>query len=312
MSHRLFLAMYSFQLKKRNTIDSEVISIDDFLSNSYPNVDNKFSEGFVQDLISIFEEKVYKNKQNTVGGMLTDKSLSVNERTIDLFLDGGITGIKQFLIDENGKKRELRKTDTVGLKFFARFWLPSRTNTGYLFIQKYGSLSIKSLFDSIINTIVVNKKHSLVQNRLVPTTTKTRMNSFIKSAYVKNVGIFSYKNPHSTGGPIAQSAELKLKNVSIKNVDNLNMKVILKMAEDHGLKIEGSNYYFKATYELKNEDYKEERTVSLDNTDETINIVPAIVVPSDCINSDNHPIFEKMKLLTNQEIEQLKKEAKKR
>ncbi|MDD3787359.1 MAG: hypothetical protein PHO94_01530 [Petrimonas sp.] len=47
--HRLFLGMYSFQIKKRNTSNLDVIENNEFLSKAYPDVEDKFTDGFVQD-----------------------------------------------------------------------------------------------------------------------------------------------------------------------------------------------------------------------------------------------------------------------
>jgi hypothetical protein len=91
---------------------------------------------------------------STLGGKLNSQLINEQERTLDLVIDGGLTGIKQMLIDENGDKKNLDKSDIIVLKFFARFWLPASSSTGYVFVQKYGGLGIKPLFDSLLKDLL--------------------------------------------------------------------------------------------------------------------------------------------------------------
>jgi hypothetical protein len=174
MAHNLFLGMYSFRIKKRNTKNSEAINNNTFLSESYPDEDNKFENGFVQDVIKVFDLGTFKNDKNTHGAILEEKEFNKNQRTIDIQINGGITGLKQYLLDESGDKSELSDKDTVGLKFFARIWFPANSKSGYIFLQKYGTLSIKPIFDAILKKVLSNNNCSLVGRKVSATTTKKR------------------------------------------------------------------------------------------------------------------------------------------
>ena len=44
-NHKLLLGMYSFQIKKKNTSNKDIIDLNTFLSDSYPDAEKKFSEG---------------------------------------------------------------------------------------------------------------------------------------------------------------------------------------------------------------------------------------------------------------------------
>ena len=55
---------------------------------------------------------------------------------------------------------------------------------------------------------------------------------------------------------------------------------------------------------------KEEKTVMLDSSEETINIIPNIIIPPSCIDKDNYPIFSKMQEFVDREMIQVRKEAK--
>ena len=310
MSHNLFLGMYTFGIKKLNTSDSERVEINDFLSNAYPDKENKFSEGFVQDIISLIDEKIFKNERNTHGGILDEKSISSSRRILDIVIDGGTTGIKQFIIDEEGKKSILYDNEIVGPKFYARLWLPANTKTGYLFIQKYGAFSIKPIFDDIIKGVLKSNGYNIVSNSLKATTTKQRQREFLKRSTIKDIVIVSNRSSHETGAADAASAEIRLKNIVTqknKAISKSDMNAALK---NHGFSIGDRVYDIKATYQNKTGDIKEERTVRLDSSEETINVIPNIVVPPSCIDVDNYPIFEKMKDFVDKEMIQVKKEAK--
>lgn len=105
MPHNLFLAMYTFKIKKRNTSNLDLIENNDFLSNAYPEKENAFSDGFVKDIIDFIDKKTFKNEQNTHGAILDDMKISIHQRILDILIDGGTTGIKQFIIDESGEKK---------------------------------------------------------------------------------------------------------------------------------------------------------------------------------------------------------------
>ena len=100
------------------------------------------------------------------------------------------------LRDESGEKKILSDKDIVGLKFFARIWLPAGGNTVYFFIQRYGSLSIKPIFDSIIRKVLEKRKYSMVEGDLKPTTTKKRLDHFTKFSIIKDVITYSAESGH--------------------------------------------------------------------------------------------------------------------
>jgi len=310
MSHNLFLGMYSFRIKKQFTKNIKAINNNEFLSHAYPDEDYKFEKGFVQDVISLIDNKTYKNDKNTHGAILESKEFDSKKRTIDLIIDGGITGIKQYIIDESGEKEELSDKKTVGLKFYARIWLPANSNSGYLFIQKYGTLSIKPIFDSIIKKVLKKNDCSLVNRKLIATTTKKRQEYFMKYSSIKDVIVISKKSILDTNSVQASQAMIRLKNIKFVSDNKIDKEDINKALKRHGFKILGRNYEMKATYENKVNDYKEQKTVILDDSEETINLIPSIVVPNRCIDKDNYPIFKRMQELVDSEMLQIKKEAK--
>jgi hypothetical protein len=310
MSHNLFLAMYTFGIKKVNTSDTERVEINNFLSNAYPDEENKFTDGFVQDVINLIDEKAFKNERKTHGAILDEKAVKSSRRILDILIDGGITGIKQFIINEEGKRSELSENEIVGPKFFARIWLPSNTSTGYLFIQKYGALSIKPIFDDILKSILKTRNYSLINSRIIPTTTKKRQIEFLKKSTIRDVLIVSNNSSHETGAADASSASIRLNKVVTKGSKTINKKEISAALKNHGFKIGDRNYLIKAIYQKRDENYKEERTVALDNSEETINVIPNIVIPSNCIDMDNYPIFDRLQEFVDAEMIQVKNEAK--
>lgn len=306
----MFLGMYSLRIKKKFGRNTNLISTNDFLSEAYKDFDKKFEEGFVQDVIKMFDLKTFKNDKNTHGGILEDWSFNNNYRTLDLMINGGLTGVQQYIIDEAKNKRVVSNRDTVGLMFFARIWFPANSNSAYIFIQKYGALSIKPLYDSIIKKILDKYDFSLVGRKLHATTTKKRQKEFFNNSRLLDVVLVSKKSVFDTNSIHANKATIKLS--SIKNVKNtVEKEEIDDLLSEHGLSISNKHYDIKATYVRNTDGFNEKKTAEIDDTEETINIIPNVIVSKDCINADNSPNFKRMQTFIDNEIEQIKKEAKK-
>lgn len=313
MNHNLFLGMYSFRIKKKFNKNDKFIDNNDFLSIAYTEENNKFRDGFAQEIINLLDgknQKTFKNNKNTHGAVLENYNIKATNRTLDLLINGGITGIKQYLIDETGGKEEISDKITVGLKFYLRIWLPSNSQSGYIFIQKYGTLSIKPIVDAVIKKVLDNNSFSLVGRTVYPITTKKRQEEFMKNSSIKDVLLISNKNFNNTNSVQAKQAIIRLKNIRFTSNNIINRDEIKKAAKKHGFSIGNRKYGMKATYVNKKGDYKEEKTVILDDSQETINIIPSILIPNKYIDKDNYPIFDKMQDLTNSEMEQIRKEAK--
>lgn len=313
--HKLFLGMYSFQIKKRKTKDDELIDINTFLSDAYPAAKVKFKDGFADEVINFFDEKSFKNDKNTHGGTLDDKSIASESRYFDILIDAGLTGIQQFLVDDKGNKKTIAKDNIVGLKFYARFWMPAGGKTAYLFIQRYDSLSIKPLYDALIDKLLKNHDFITVGKGagLKQTTTVKRLNEFLKKATVRDVTVISKQSSHNTGVGDAQSVTIKLKNIMINNKEKTVTKEIVNDAlKNHGFTLGDRKYDMTVTYESRDSNNKkeEEKTVKLDSGLDSLRIIPNIIIPADCIDVDGYPIFDKMKEFVDEEIKQIKLEAK--
>lgn len=311
-NHKLLLSMYSFQIKKRNTSNKDIIDLNTFLSDSYPDAEKKFSEGFAKEVINFFDEKAFKNEKKTHGGTLDDKSIASENRYFDLLIDGGITGIQQFLVNDEGERLTISKDKIVGLKFYARFWLPAASKTAYLFIQKYDSLSIKPLFDDLIHKLLLNHGHSIAGTGLTQTTTKKRLKAFLKKAVIRDVTVISKNSSHDTGVGDAQTVTIKLKNIEINKEDKTVSRDVVESAlKNHGFTLGDRQYEMTATYESRVDNKKEEeKTVKLDTSPDSINIIPNIIIPKSCIDEDGYPLFDKMKEFVDNEITQIRLEAK--
>ncbi|MGV8094696.1 MAG: hypothetical protein AB2L24_22815 [Mangrovibacterium sp.] len=312
-NHKLYLGMYSFQIKKSRSSNEDIVAINDFLSESYPDARNKFAEGFSQEIISLFDEKAFKNKNNTHGGTLDEKTIASDKRYLDILIDGGITGIEQFLVDENGNKEKISRDKIVGLKFFARFWLPAGSKTGYIVIQKYGGLSLKPLFDEIIKSTLRNHGYIIATpgKNIRAITTKKRLKHFLRSSALRDVTVISKNSSHDTGAGDAQTVTIKLKNIVVNREDKkIDKKVVADALKNHGFKIGNRNYEMTATYESKFDGKKdEEKTTKLDVSEDSINIIPNIILPSKCVDSDGYPNFRETRLFVDEEIDQIRKEA---
>lgn len=314
-NHTLLLGMYSFKIKKRRRTDQDMIKINDFLSESYPDESNKFIDGFAQEIIDLFDEKAFKNQKNTHGGALEKMSFDSGNRYLDVLIDGGLTGIEQFLVNDDGETEKISSDKIIGPKFFARFWMPAGGTTAYVFLQKYNSLNLKPLFDDII--AVTLKKHdcsiALVGNKLHATTTEKRIKNFLKSSYLRDITVISKRSSHDSGAGDAQTVTIKLGNITTKNKNNkVDKSVVEDALKNHGFIIGDREYEMKATYATTKTGIKrkEEKTTLLDASEDSINIIPNIILPPRCVDSNGYPNFEEMKQFVDNEIQQIKIEAK--
>lgn len=303
--HRLFLSMYTFQIKRRNTSNLDVIDNNAFLSKAYPDVEDKFAQGFVQDIIKLFDLKLFKNKEETHGGILEESDFNSGNRTFDLMLNGGLKGLKQYLINENGDKKDISEKEIVGLKFFARIWLPANTSTGYIFIQRYNDISLKTLFDEIIYEVLYKHKFILAGQRTVKTTTKVRQKEFLKKAGVQEITVAVYNSPNDTGAPNATSATIRLKDIAFKK-NKISKEDVDSELKKKGIEV-NTAYTYQTKYKAEIDGYSEEKTIKENNT---LDLIPNILISSDCIDDNNHPIFKKMQSFVMAEMEQIKQEAK--
>lgn len=150
----------------------------------------------------------------------------------------------------------------------------------------------------------------MAANRLVATTTEVRQKDFFKNSDIKDIVIVSKKSSHETGAADASSVTIKLKNIVTKKQNKVDIDDVSAALKNHGFTIGGRQYDIKATYVRETKDMKEEKTVMLDSSEETINLIPNIIIPASCIDNDNYPIFIKMQEFVDREMIQVKKEAK--
>ena len=92
--------------------------------------------------------------------------------------------------------------------------MPSQSNSGYLFIQRYQNASIKPLFDELIKEVLDKHNLILAARRTVKTTTKKRQQEFMSRAVAKEITVIVNDSPHDTGGPNTATATIALKKLS--------------------------------------------------------------------------------------------------
>lgn len=301
--HRLFLGMYSFKIKKRTTSNKDVIGINDFLSRAYPDLERRFEKGFVQDIINLFDLKLFKTKDETHGGILEEMDFSQKNRTFDLMINGGVKGLKHYLINEEGGKAEISDSDIIGLKFFARIWMPAGSDAGYIFIQRYNNSSLKPLFDSIVQSVLDKYNFILAGGRIEKTTTEKRQKKFLNKASVKEITVIIPESAHDTGLPTPRTAYISLKRVPL-NKEKINRNTVMVLLERMGIKVE-RDFSYQTLYETDDNGYREEKTVKADLEEK---LIPNTLISSDCIDENNHPIFKKMQMFATNEMEQVLKE----
>lgn len=304
MAHKLNLSMYCFRIKHLRDSDTEVLSIDEFLQEAYP-AENKFRL-FCEDIINKLKQ-IYKTKDEDLGAIKAREEIVQNRRILDLMLDGGVTGIKQSLISPNVEERTpIPPEDTVALSFFVRFWM-QQSNAGYIFIQSYSVLSIRKLVSEVLQNMLKDKGFSLVGHTLEKTTTRLRMQKFLDNSIPISISIINKTSEYDLAKTHVSTARIYLKG-DLPSIGEISKQSIQSYAKDkHGIELKEDNVYqYNITYQSENErGDKEERTVPLEYDLSNSKLIPNIVVPSDCIDMDNYPIWGKMKELCDHEIDQI-------
>ena len=309
MSHKLNLGMYSFRIKISHQSDTEVMTIGEFLENAYSGEEQPFvcfADDFLNHLRSL-----YKTKDRDLGGILLDSKLDAANRKLDIFIDGGITGIKQSLISSTEERQEITPDDTVGLRFFIRFWM-EQSNSGYIFIQSYSVLSIRKLIQEILYKTLKDRGFSIVQKHIQKTTTRKRMKEFLEDSVPIAITLINKTSDFDPTRTKTSSARLELRG-NLPSITDMTKDGIQQYARcRHGIILEEQNIYrYKVTYRTQDErGDMEERTIPLETDLGDIKLIPNIVVPQECIDKDNYPIFEEMQIFCDNEIKQILREIK--
>jgi hypothetical protein len=311
MFRKLLLSHYMFIVKKYGSSNDNKISNNDFLSECYPNKSNKFRDGLYKDIIGRLDDKVYINSENTYGGILENKEIDSRNKYIDLLINGGVTGIKQYLIKNDGKPTEISSSDIVGLKFFIRLWVPTSQEQIHVFLSSYDNISIKPLVDSLIKELLLDNKFNFIGNGLIKTTTDKRQKEFIKNSNIKEIILISDKSKSSIQGPSAIKGELRLKKLNYFQKNGFKFSAIKSASKKLGFNLAGRNYTIKAVYEKGSGTEKEEKTVYLDSGMDIMNVIPNIILPSNCRDNNSHVDFDEVRDFVSDEIKQILKESKK-
>lgn len=218
-NHKLYLGLYSFQIRKKtNKIrERNILDIDNFL-DSIKDTQNNTSgfTVFFKEVVKFFNHRAIKTKDNTQGGALVESVCSSDKRTIDLLVNGGNTGILQYIIDEEGNTETIEPEKIVGLKFYFRIWLPAGGKTGYVFIQHYNTLRITKLAEHLITSTLKSYNLRIDSNSLKSTTTEARRKLFMESSSLKHITVISKKSIHEVSSGNAKDVSIKL--TGIKNI----------------------------------------------------------------------------------------------
>ncbi|NQX81209.1 MAG: hypothetical protein HRT66_04330 [Flavobacteriaceae bacterium] len=192
--------------------------------------------------------------------------------------------------------------------------MPAGGKTGYMFIQRYAGSNLKPLFDDLINITLEKYGYKIAGARasLKPITTKHRLEKFLEISSLRDITIISKSSNHDTGSGDAKSVTIKLRNITVNSSDRkISKKVVSDAMKNHGFTLGEKQYEMTATYETKVDGKKEEeKTTKLDETEDTINIIPNILLPLNCIDGDGYPIFIKMKEYVTDEITQIREEIR--
>ncbi len=305
MGHQLSLNIYSVQFKLLRKQD--IIENNDVLSILYPDIEgDKFQNGFCAELVKQIETKPFKTNDNTHGAKIDSSNMAFSNRIFDFILDGGLTGLEQFIIDENGdEKQKIGASDIVGHKFFIRIWMPTGNST-FVFIQKLSGLSLKPLVEDLLLNLV--KNYDLRIAKFNQVTTQKRLEEFNQKSTLKYISIISSESQSDTGIN-AKEVEIRLKGISGISSKTTNILTKIKdVLNKHKITLEKNTVTTKGVFEYEEDGLKQERTGVIQKNGGDIQLIPGILIPNECIGSDNYPIFQNVRNFVDSEMKQLKTE----
>ncbi|WP_297176275.1 hypothetical protein [uncultured Porphyromonas sp.] len=311
LNHKLNLSIFSFKIKRRQSSNGDELQIDDFLSSTYPGPDpfSTFSERILATLST-----PYTNRNGTLGAIQAGwHNIDVSRRILDITLDGGITGIKQSLIGSGSKpsRQTIDTRDIVALRYFVRIWMPSLTSSGYIFLQSYTSYTIKPLIQDVLLSVLRQKGHTLIGDRINRTTTKQRMEEFFAKGVPIALSIINKPSEYDISVPSPTSAIITLKGGNLPTTANLTEDSIKDLARERfgiTLSEEDYSYQYKVKYQITNDRGEKEQKECLLEAQDGAQLIPNIIIPEDYIDSDNYPITSRMQQLCDDEINQINSE----
>ena len=283
-NHNLNLSLFSFEITRIRSSNSDQLEMDEFLSSAYPGTDSfrTFSERILNALLT-----PYINRNRTLGAIQAGwHNIDVSRRILDITLDGGITGIRQSLIGSGSEpsRQTINTLDIVALRYFVRIWMPSLSCSGYIFLQSYTSYTIKPLIQDVL----------LSELRGVP----------IALSIINKPSVYDISAPSTT------SATITLKG-GIPSIPDLTRDSIKDLARERfgiTLSEEDYSYQYKVKYQITNDRGEKEQKECLLEAQDGARLIPNIIIPEDCIDSDNYPITSRMQQLCDDEINQINSE----
>ena len=311
-NHKLNLSLFSFEIKRIRSSNSNQLEMDEFLSLAYPGTDSfrTFSERILGTLST-----PYTNRNGTLGAIQAGwHNIDVSRRILDITLDGGITGITQSLIGSGSEpsRQTIDTRDIVALRYFVRIWMPSLTSSGYIFLQSYTSYTIKPLIQDVLLSELRQTGHTLIGDRINRTTTQRRIEEFFARGVPISLSIINRPSEYDTSVPSTTSAIITLKGGNLPMPANLTEDSIKDLARERfgiTLSQEDYSYQYKVKYQITNDRGEKEQKECFLEAQDGAQLIPNIIIPEDCINSNNYPIINKMQRLCDDEINQIDSES---
>ncbi|MDO6803656.1 hypothetical protein Q4595_14475 [Wenyingzhuangia sp. 1_MG-2023] len=224
MAHQLKLDIFTFTLKKHRDKEDTKITFKDFFISNYFTEDYEKREKkdyynkFVSDFLDTFENKFALNKEETKGIHSSKLEAFPNKNIIDVFFNGGKTGISQNIFDQgNGTKNEgtINKEKVTTLPFYFKIWTPYDTDLGIVMIQSFTDSGVNSLVLDQLSKYFSSKKYKFNRNKFIPKEYKEyfRKGSNIYKISYDNLGLSKESKEEMCPG-FAEHENLRI-NISI-------------------------------------------------------------------------------------------------
>ena len=205
MRHKLFLDIYTFQLKeilsieqsngKRRKIKTkdEICDFSSFYTKvvTHDSKNKKPVEIIFEKLLRYFDDSFRFSKTGTKAVSITSDRNSVSNEncTISGVFKGGITGIKRNVYygsDSRKYKTEIEETDVTADEYFFMLWIPKDSNAGFLFVQSYKDISCSIPFRDCVSEFFIKENYKPLWIKFI---LKSYVNDIMKYGLLNKIKI---------------------------------------------------------------------------------------------------------------------------
>lgn len=213
MSYTLKLDIYYFSLKKIkeetirrfqgkdvtiHTTEKEDCLFDDFVKSlsSDEGDNNNYTETFLKDFITGFNNAFKPNKSNTQAMSITTdlfKKYNSKDHTVSGVFKGGPTGTEfeiYALTNASEPTGVITEDNITSLSYFYKIWIPTDSNVGVLMVQSYTHMGCTGMFKEQLSNYFIDKGYKASWSKHIP---NDYIEQYFKEGYINAIQVL-YRN----------------------------------------------------------------------------------------------------------------------